>query len=133
SCMFEGADLYQRRTGRKDIKRWLEDFLEEARQGVEDNHADGVGLSVMAANVMAIGYERTKDKRFLRAGMTCVEELMDTEWWPTPPHEVKPMAITYRGLIRFLHHAEQAGMLELLEFGSRRQRQPGRRQRRPVT
>ena len=41
---------------------------------------------------------------------------MDSAWWQTPPNETKPMAIIYRGLVRFLHHAAEAGMLKQLEF-----------------
>jgi len=116
SCLFEGADLYQRRTSRDDLKAWLAEYLDKLCQGTLELHREGAPLNNMIPMVMAIGYERTGDPRFLQAGMLCVEEMMDTSYWPAPPNETKPMAITYRGLVRFLHHAQQAGLLDRLEY-----------------
>jgi len=116
SCLFEGADLYQRRTGRADITAWLADYLDKLCRGALELHREGIPLNTMIPMVMAIGYERTGDPRYLQAGMLCVEEMMDTSAWPSPPAETKPMAITYRGLVRFLYHAQQAGMLDRLEY-----------------
>lgn len=116
SCLFEGADLYQRRTGRQDIHDWLVEFIDKLREAALELHRTGMPLTTMVAVEMAIGYERTGDPRYLQAGMLNVEELLDSPWWVTPSNETKPMAVTYRGLIRFLHHAQRAGLLEKLEY-----------------
>ena len=116
SCVFEGADLYQRRTGGRELGVWLEGFLQRVREGLEQIHRQGIPNSPMAAMVMAIGYERTGDLRFLYTGMLDVDDLMDSPYWLYPPNETKPMAIVYRGLIRFLHHAHRAGLLDRLEY-----------------
>ncbi|MHB9107301.1 MAG: AGE family epimerase/isomerase [Armatimonadota bacterium] len=116
SCLFEGADLYQRRTGDAQVKAWLIDITGKLCQATLELHREGAPLTMMIPMVMSIGYEHTGDEQFLQAGMLCVEELMDTSFWPTPSNETKPMAVYYRGLIRFLHHAQQAGLLDRLEY-----------------
>jgi len=119
ACMFEGADLYQRRSRRDDLKAWLGDLLGKVREALEQEHTKGIPVTIiMAPVVMAIGYEQTGDERFLHAAMTSLDELIDTPFWPSPPNETKPMAITYRGLVRFLHHAHQAGLLDRFEYPS---------------
>jgi len=66
---------------------------------------------------MAIGYERTGDRRFLEAGMLCIERLvMDDPRWREPVPEAKPLAITYRAVIRFLGHALREGLLDSYEY-----------------
>jgi len=127
SCLFEGADLYLRRTGDEHLKAWLVEFTDQLCQGTLELHREGLPLTSMIPMVMAIGYEHTGDHRYLQAGMLCVEELMDTSAWPTPPNETKTMAITYRGLVRFLHHAQQAGLLDRLEYFTLRQAWDGER------
>jgi len=119
SCAFEGADLYQRRSGREDLKTWLIQLLGKVREALEQAHGEGASVStIMAPMVMAIGYEQTGDERFLDVGMTCLDELIDTSFWPSPPNETKPVAIAYRGLVRFLHHAHQVGLMDRLEYPS---------------
>lgn len=121
SCLFEGADLYQRRTGDARVKAWLVEFTRKLCEATLELHREGAPLTIMIPMVMAIGYEHTGDEQFLQAGMLCVEELMDTSSWPTPPNETKPMAVCYRGLVRFLHHAREAGLLDRLEFATLQQ------------
>lgn len=118
SCMFEGADLFVRRTGRNDVKTWLVDFLKRTLEGLNEKHKAGMLISYTDPMVMAIGYEYTGDKGFLHAGMLCVEQLMDSPWWNQPPPEIKPMAVVYRGLVRFLYHAHKTGLLKRLEYVS---------------
>lgn len=116
SCLFEGADLHQRRTGDTELKAWLIDITGKLCQATLELHREGTPLTMMIPMVMSIGYEHTGDPQFLQAGMLCVEELMDTSFWPTPSNETKPMAVYYRGVIRFLHHARNAGLLDRLEY-----------------
>lgn len=120
-CMFEGVNLFVRRTDNPEIKAWLEEFLRSIVAALEDLHREGKLVGIPTNMVMAIGYEMTGDPRFLRVGMTCLDEFIDSPWWTTPPPETKPMAIIYRGLVRFLHHAHQAGLLQRLEYPEMRE------------
>ena len=62
-----------------------------------------------------------------------VEEFVDHHWWHDPPPQIRPMGMTYRGLVRFLHHASAARMLDHLEYESMRERRrPGRKARKPL-
>ena len=75
----------------------------------------GAANSTPAA--MAIGFERTGDAEFLKAGMLSVEELIrDDPRWLNPIPEIKVMAVMYRSFIRFLGHALRKGLLDPLEY-----------------
>ena len=64
-------------------------------------------------------FEHTGDVRFLKAGMARIDELIsDDPRWLNPIPEVKPMAIIYREFIRFLGHAQRAGLLDAYEYAS---------------
>ncbi len=65
---------------------------------------------------MAIGYELSGDERFLHAGMLCLEQYLDSGAITSGPNETKPIAMKYRGLVRFLHHAHRQGLLEKIEY-----------------
>lgn len=118
ACMIEGVDHYQRRTGREDVKKWLVQILHELRDALDATHREGwpTGTTHMHGTAMAIGYEQTGDPRFLSSGMVSVDELVESAQWDHPTQEVKPTAMIYRGFVRFLHHAHEAGLLDRLEY-----------------
>jgi len=122
ASMVEGVDLYHRLSGRADVKAWLEELVEDVRQSLDAAHSEGQPLSIAHMHLlgMAVGYEQTGDARFLHSGMVCLDEFLDSPWWVAPPPEAKPVAMLYRGLVRFLHHAQQAGLLARLEWQSMR-------------
>jgi hypothetical protein len=123
----EGLDLYQRITGRKDLADWLVKALRPMIGQIKSLFRAGdSAYSTPAA--MAIGFERTGDAKFLKAGMLGVEELIrDDPRWLNPIPEIKVMAVMYRAFIRFLGHAWRAGLLDPLDY---RSLQPQRRQKR---
>jgi len=116
SCAFEGADLYLRRNEWPEFRAWLVEFLQSIRRELAEIQLHGGSATGMPPMVMAIGYELTGDSRFLNTGMMSVCDLMESPYWINPPNETKPMAITYRGLVRFLHHAQRVGLLDQLEY-----------------
>ncbi|NQT93310.1 MAG: hypothetical protein HQ559_11160 [Lentisphaerae bacterium] len=118
SCMFEGADRFLRSVGRADLRLWLEEFLQYVRISLDRHHREGTPVLVSAPMVMAIGYELTGDERFLHTGMVSLDEFIESSDWVSPRPEIKPMAIVYRGLIRFLNHAHTAGLLQRLDYPS---------------
>jgi hypothetical protein len=117
-CMIEGVDHHVKRTGDKAAEAWLVTLLHELRDAAEQCFINGdvLDFSNQVPLAMAIGYERTGDKRFLRAGLFCLEAGIDGGMWHEPRHEVKPVATAYRGLIRFLGTADRTGLLEKLEY-----------------
>jgi len=123
SCMFEGADLYQRYSGRTDLKDWMVEFLQNIRISLDQYHCEGAHVLISAGMVLAIGYELTDDERFLHTGMICLDEFFEanyahTNYWLNLPSETKPVAIVYRGLIRFLGNAQRAGLLQKMDYPS---------------
>ncbi len=50
--------------------------------------------------------------------MVALEELTDSIGWHHISPNVKSVATSYRAYIRFLHHAQQAGLLQKLEYHS---------------
>ena len=119
-CVFEGTDLYIRHVENAKVKAWLLEFLDYTLIALEGLLREGKPVSIQTNVVMAIGYEMTGDPRYLQVGMACIDEFMDSSLWLSPPAETKPMAIIYRGLPRFLHHAHAAGLLDRLEYPSAR-------------
>jgi hypothetical protein len=112
----EGLDLYQRITGRQDLADWLVRALRPMIGQIRELLRKGESAYSTPA-AMAIGFERTGDMEFLKAGMICVEELtQDDPRWLNPIPEIKVMAIVYRAYIRFLGHALRAGLLDSLEY-----------------
>jgi len=118
ACMFEGADRYQRSSGREDLRAWLKDFLQYLRIAMEQLHRKGQPVAVSSLMMLAIGYELTGDERFLHTGMICLDEFQESVQWVAPKAEARPMAIVYRSLIRFLNHAHNAGLLQRLDYPS---------------
>ena len=121
-CMIEGIDRDQRLTGRRDSEAWLLDVCQDMRQEMIDVNRAGAGsvsaFEYVQLQAMAIGYERTAQTSFLKTGLVHIEELTDSRNWSDPTPETVPMAVGYRGLTRFLHHAHKAGLLDWLEYAS---------------
>lgn len=112
----EGLDLYQRITGRQDLADWLVKALRPMIGQIRTLYRKGESAQSTPA-AMAIGFERTGDAEFLKAGMLSVEELVqDDPRWLHPIPEIKVMAVVYRAYIRFLGHALREGMLDALEY-----------------
>ena len=119
ASMIEGFDHYARVSGREDVAEWLDSLLGELLTHLEAAHREGESGGSMSQQAMAIGYERSGDPRFLRAGMIGVDQMFAFRE-PACAGEVKPTASTYRALVRFLTHALDAGMLDRLEYPSAR-------------
>jgi hypothetical protein len=112
----EGLDLYQRITGRQDLADWLVRALRPMIRQIPKLFREG-GSAHSTPAAMAIGFERTGDAGFLKAGMISVEELtQDDPRWLHPILEIKSMAVLYRAYIRFLGHAQRAGLLDTLDY-----------------
>lgn len=117
--MVEAIDRHARLTGRTDLRDWLTDLIEKVRQAaVQHCLAGRIDGRVLTCG-MAIGYELTHDHRFLDTGMVMLEALLDSPDWINPPTEVKAVAMLHRGLIRFLFHADAAGLLEPIDYRHR--------------
>ncbi len=128
--MVEAIDRYQRCTGREDVAQWLDTLLNQLRQEVWNaiREGDVPVFSFMSPVMLAIGFERTGNEDFLRAGLVVLDHFMDmlampcnTQWeaearWG----QTKPNAKMYRGLSRFLGAANQRGLLKRFEFPSLR-------------
>lgn len=116
ASMVEAIDRHARLTGRTDLHCWLRDLLEKVRQSAVEKILSGNAEHRLLALGMAIGYELTGDRVFLDTGMVVIEMLIDSSLWIKPPTEVKAVAMIHRGLIRFLHHADKAGLLDSLDY-----------------
>ncbi len=124
ACMVEGLDHYlQRHPEETQIKTWLVSFLNAAYDALEFHLRDGrqSHITHMQTFAMALGYEYTGDERFLRLGVTCLQEWIESTYFAQPTPEVKPVAMVHRGLVRFLGHAHRAGLLDQLEYPLLRQ------------
>jgi hypothetical protein len=118
ASMVEGIDLYADLSGRSDVAKWLGafclDLADEALNAAREGQLCGINFDM----ALAVGYERTGDKRFLElAGL-----LLDTVYWNgnglSGGGSVKPVASIYRGLPRLLGHALRNGLLDAYEFPS---------------
>ncbi|MFW6061161.1 MAG: beta-L-arabinofuranosidase domain-containing protein [Phycisphaeraceae bacterium] len=114
ASMVEGMDHYSRLTERDDLKAWLRDFLNKLHAAAAHRVRSGRGSHFMLPQGMAIGYELTGERKFLEMGMLSLESWLRA--WGGAPTEVKAAATTYRGVVRFLHHAEEAGLLTAFDY-----------------
>ncbi len=119
-CMVEGLYLYALRTDDTKAREWLVNLLHDLRLALDAAHQDGqtLGLAGGQPQGMAFGYELTGDERFLDSAMVNVEEHIDSNGWFNLPHQVKPVAMVYRSMIRFLYHAHATGRLNHFEYQS---------------
>jgi len=82
---------------------------------------DDTGATSMVPLMLAIDYERIGDPDFLQAGLVCIE--FSLQHGISGHGSVKPSAMTYRTLCRFLGHADRAGRLAPFELATVRERQ----------
>jgi len=112
--MMEGIEIYADMTGRAEVGEWLARFSHDLADEMLNAAREGKVSSPALA--LAIGYERTGDRRFLEL-MTL---LLDVAYWNTPGIDggatVKWVAMSYRGFTRLLGHAGRHGMLDRYEY-----------------
>jgi hypothetical protein len=124
--MVEGVDHYLSHSHSPELEAWFRDLLAGITRETANAHNEGAGVSNQIGLGMAIALDHLKDAKAsnpqqgdanpLDLGMLSVQELMDSNTWLRPLPEVKSVATTYRGLIRFLAHAQNAGCLAQLDF-----------------
>ncbi len=96
------------------LNNWLSNWLTSIREHAAQAIVEGQGpeLRTMFPLAMAIAYERSGDIAFLETGMLCIDRfVLDNPAWQSPPDQAKPVAMLYRGLVRFLGAAQRANML----------------------
>jgi len=121
ASMVEGLQLYARLYNHEPLRAWLVDFLMSLKNALWQAGESSEGASShLIAQGMAIGYELTGDEEFLRAGMLMIEQLMDSTTWLHPITAAKGVAVNYRAYIRFLHHAQDNGLLGGFDYLARR-------------
>lgn len=116
ASMVEGLYLYARLKQHQPLRDWLTDFLVRLKVAWWQTYREGKSVRVPCVQGMAIGYELTGDDDFLRLGMLALEELTDSVGWVLSQPSAKSVATNYRAYIRFLHHAQQTGLLERLDY-----------------
>jgi hypothetical protein len=121
ASMVEALDRYERLTGAEGMEEWLRELLRELKSELWAKVNDGELPTVrnMIGLMMAIGFERTGDPDFLAAGELALEHHLD----PVLPGssapstgQVKPSAMTHRGLARLLGALEKCGRLRRFEY-----------------
>jgi len=118
SSMINAIDLYATTTGREDVIEWIKkfcyDLADASLQACKEGHVPGANFSIL----LAIGYERTGDERFLNQ----IGLLLDQVYWNSKGlgggGSVKPVASAYRGWTRMLGHAYRHGLLDAYEYPS---------------
>ncbi len=127
ASLIEAMDRFQKLSGREDLSAWLEELLrqllDEAWNAVDDGEFPG--MRSMVPHMMAMGYERTGDIAFLEIGVAILEQFFDTLAMGQEAYfgYVKPNAMLYRSLTRFLGHAHRQNLLAPFEFKALRKRQ----------
>jgi len=123
SSLVEAMDRYQKVTGREDTAAWLKtllgQLLKEARNAIDDGEIPWLGN--MITLVLAIGYERTGNEEFIHTGMVMLDHFFDpTVGGGMRWKQVKPCAMAYRALPRFLRYADEMGLLGRFEYAGLR-------------
>jgi hypothetical protein len=114
--MVEAIDLYERRTGKKELGDWLVGVLAPMRQAIPAAMRKGYA-SNSTAPAMSIGYERTGDPSYLKASLASVDRLVtDDSRWIDTSNSVKPMAVRHREWVRYFGQAHRAGLLGQYEY-----------------
>lgn len=133
ASLVEAMDRWQKVTGRRDTAAWLRTLLLQLKDETWNATRDGAvpTLFSMVPQIMAIGYERTGDRDFLRAGMVTLDAFL-ASLEPNPAYtgfwgHVKPCAMGYRSLCRFLAHADRLGMLDRFEYPALIEKRRGKR------
>lgn len=118
ASMIEGLDHFARRKSCKKLDLWLAEFLRDFANALRAAHLDGepMDFTFMQTQGLAIGFRRSGDPEFLKLGLICLREFMESEAWSRPPVEGKPVAMLHRALVHFLGEAEADGMLGRLDY-----------------
>lgn len=114
--MVEGVDHYLSHTDNPKASAWFNKLLNELTFHLDQAHNDGDHVSNQINQGMAIALDRMNDPKAVDLGMVCVQELIDSRAWSSPTPEVKSVATAYRGMIRFLQHAQVRGPLKELDY-----------------
>ena len=113
--MVDGVDRYATVTGRADVADWLKTFTADLVTAAIEAIRDGEGLGLRFGIVLAVGYERSGDERFMKF----TEVWLDNLCWDTKGPTGAPR--DYRGWPRILGHAWRLGRLDQYELpGMRR-------------
>ncbi|MBI2200487.1 MAG: hypothetical protein HYU43_00915, partial [Armatimonadetes bacterium] len=115
SPLMEAMDRWQKITRRPDTEAWLKELLLQYQRETWNAIAEGEvpHQRYMVPDVMGIGYERTGDRTFIDLGLAILENYDFVR--EQPVGEIKPSAMTYRAVFRFLGHADRLGLLDSFE------------------
>ena len=110
SSMVDGVDLYATITGRTDVSQWLKTFMVDLAHVAIEGAREGSMPGSLFSVVLAVGYERTGDERFMTLTQTWLDNLCRN-----PPTGGRS---GYRGLSRILGHAVRQGIAEPYELSA---------------
>ncbi len=126
ASMMEGVDLYAEWSGRREATDWLKafcrDLADEALRAAREGEMRGVDFGV----ALGIGYERTGDRRFLDLAELLLDKTYGYGQGVAGGGSAKPVAMSYRGLMRILGHAWRSGLLERYDYPSAARIRSGR-------
>jgi hypothetical protein len=121
--MLDAVDVYVTATGREDVNQWLIKFCDDLTVACLEAAREGALPDTRFGQLLAIGYERTGDEKYL----AFINLLLDQLYWNAQGvrggASVKPVASIYRGFTRMLGHAMRHGLLDAYEFPSLRKLQ----------
>ena len=103
-----GIEALWRVTGDPELVVWLDRIARAVT-----THVDGEARaeSAMVLNFFNAALANAPaDEQLLQAGARIVENLVDSKIWYDPSLFAKPVAMTYRGLSRFIQYARSAGL-----------------------
>lgn len=120
--LVEAMNRYYRLTGREAVAAWLRTLLAQLHEHLWACLEEGAyyGLTM---DLMAVAYAYLGDEECLQAGMAVLDNLFAAlatgktvallyTGCRIPGTYVKPSAMCYRDLARFLGHADRAGLLD---------------------
>ena len=108
--MIDGVDRYATITGREDVGNWLKVFAADLVNAAIDAAREGAMPDMRFGVLLATGYERTGDERFMKFAQGWLDNLC----WDTKGPTGIPRS--YRGWPRILGHAYRLGMLDQYEL-----------------
>jgi len=114
--MVDAVDKYATTTGRPDVIAWLTqlcyDLADASLQASREGHLPDTRFGLL----LAVGYERTNDERFLAQ----IGVLLDQMYWNAQGLQSNgashAVGSGYRGVTRMLGHAWRHGLLDAYEF-----------------
>ncbi|MFP4028526.1 MAG: hypothetical protein ACLFWL_12105 [Candidatus Brocadiia bacterium] len=114
--MIEALDHYVTVTGRKDVEKWLENFMHDLADEALKAAREGSPPNTRFCMVLSVGWERTRDERFLKLMGLWLDNLYWNSPGPKGSGKIKPVASFYRGFTRAMGHAYRAGLLAEYEY-----------------